>query len=124
MAIRQWGDLVLAQQDEARFPMVPTLVATLGGKGHRPAAGTRDGKDRLYVFAAVNPATAAVHRNTLESPKGATKRTGLSKTRRMPAAIAADLRHVSRVYPAASTTSRHRRYGSASGGTSTSAWST
>lgn len=79
--------------------MVPTLAATLGVKGHRPTVGTRDCKDLLYVFAVVNLVTAAVHANTLESPKGATKRTGLSKTRRMQAAFADHLRHVGRMYP-------------------------
>jgi transposase len=92
-------------QDEARFPMVPTLCATLGVKGHRPTVGTRDCKDLLYVFAVVNVVTAAVHANTLESPKDAKKRTGLSKTRRMQEAFAAHLRHVGRVYPA----DRHKR---------------
>ncbi len=89
----------MLSQDEARFPMVPTLAATLGVKGHRPTVGTRDNKDLLYVFGVVNLATAAVHANTLESPKDAKKRTGLSKTRRMQNAFAAHLRHVGRVYP-------------------------
>jgi hypothetical protein len=56
---------VLLSQDEARFPMVPTLPATLGVKGHRPVVGTRDNKDLLYVFAVVNLASAALHTNTL-----------------------------------------------------------
>jgi hypothetical protein len=38
---------VLLSQDEARFPMVPTLQATRGVKGHRPKVGTRDGKEVL-----------------------------------------------------------------------------
>lgn len=79
--------------------MVPTLAATLGVKGHRPTVGTRDCKDLLYVFAVVNLARATVHANTLESPKDAKKRTGLSKTRRMQAAFASHLRHVGRMYP-------------------------
>jgi transposase len=86
-------------QDEARFPMVPTLTATLGVKGHRPVVGTRDCKDLLYVLAVVNLVSAAVHANTLESAKDAKKRTGQSKTRRMQEAFAAHLRHVGRVYP-------------------------
>lgn len=80
--------------------MVPTLAATLGVKGHRPVVGTRDCKDLLYVFGVINLATAAVHANTLESPKDAKKKTGLSKTRRMQAAFAAHLRHAGRMYPA------------------------
>ena len=86
-------------QDEARFPMVPTLCATLGVKGHRPTIGTRDCKDLLYVFAVVNLVTAAAHANTLESPKNAKQKTGLSKTRRMQQAFADHLRHIGRVYP-------------------------
>ena len=95
------GELVVLSQDEARFPMVPTLAATLGVKGHRPTVGTRDCKDLLYVFAVVNLATAAVHANTLESPKNAKQKTGKSKTRRMQEAFAAHLRHVGRMYPRA-----------------------
>jgi transposase len=85
--------------------MVPTLAATLGVKGHRPVVGTRDCKDLLYVLAAVNRVSAAVHANTLGSPKDAKKRTGKTKTRRLQEAFAAHLRHVGRVYPQ----DRHRR---------------
>ncbi len=56
-------------------------------------------KDLLYVFAVVNLASAALHTNTLESPKDAKKKTGKSKTRRMQEAFAAHLRHVGKVYP-------------------------
>ena len=94
------GELVLLSQDEARFPMVPTVTATLGAKGHRPTVGTRDCKDLLYVFAVVNVVTAALHGNTLESPANAKKKTGKSKTRRMQESFADHLRHVGRAYPA------------------------
>ncbi len=94
------GELVLLSQDEARSPMVPTLTATLGVKGHRPTIGTRDCKDLLYVFAVVDVVTAALHCNILESPARAKQRTGKSKTRRMQEAFAAHLRHVGRAYPA------------------------
>jgi transposase len=93
------GEIVLLSQDEARFPMVPTLVATLGVKGHRPKVGTRDCKDLLYVFCVVNLISAALHSNTLESPKDAKKKTGKSKTRRMQEAFALHLRHVGKIYP-------------------------
>jgi transposase len=99
------GELVLLSQDEARFPMVPTLGATLGVKGHRPTVGTRDCKDLLYVFAVVNVVTAALHCNTLESPARAKQKTGKSKTRRLQEAFAAHLRHIARSYPA----DRHKR---------------
>jgi transposase len=79
--------------------MVPTLAATLGVKGHRPTVGTRDCKDLLYAFAVVNLASAAVHANTLESPKDAKQKTGKSKNRRMQEAFAAHLRHIGRAYP-------------------------
>jgi hypothetical protein len=92
---------VLLSQDEARFPMVPTLTATLGVKGHRPVVGTRDCKDLLYVFAVVNLVSAAIHANLVDSPKGATKATGKSKTRRLQEGFARHLRHVGRMYPAA-----------------------
>jgi transposase len=79
--------------------MVPTLAATLGVKGHRPTAPTRDCKDLLYVFAVVNLLSGALHSNTLESPKDAKKKTGQSKNRRLQEAFADHLRHVGRVYP-------------------------
>jgi transposase len=92
--------LVLLSQDEARFPMVPTLTATLGVKGHRPVVGTRDCKDLLYVFAVVNLVTASLAANTVETPKDAKKQTGKGKTTRLQVAFAAHLRHVGRLYPA------------------------
>jgi transposase len=99
------GELVLLSQDEARFPMVPTLGPTLGVKGHRPVVGSWDCKDLLYVLAVFNVVTGTLHANTLESPARAKQATGLSKTRRMQGAFAAHLRHVARLYPA----DRHRR---------------
>jgi transposase len=67
--------------------------------------GTRDGKHLVYVLAVVNVVTAAVHANLLESPQGAAKRTGKSKTRRLQEAFAAHLRDVARLYPA----EKHKR---------------
>ncbi|MDB5348935.1 MAG: uncharacterized protein JWN86_182 [Planctomycetota bacterium] len=87
-------------QDEARFPMVPTLGPTLGVKGHRPVVGTRDCKDLLYVLAVINAVTGVLHANTPESPARAKAKTGKSKTRRMQEAFASHLRHVARLYPA------------------------
>lgn len=96
---------MLLSQDEARFPMVPTLAATLGVKGHRPHVGTRDSKDLLYVFAVVNVLSGALLANTLECPSGAKRATGLSKSRRLQEAFGRHLRHVGRMYPA----DKHRR---------------
>jgi hypothetical protein len=92
--------LVLLSQDEARFPMVPTLGPALGVKGQRRAVGTRDCKDLLYAFAVVDTVTGSLYTNLLESPAGAKKKTGKSKTRRLQEAFAAHLRHVGRMYPA------------------------
>jgi transposase len=94
------GELVFLSQDEARFPMVPTLTAALGVKGFRPTVGTRDCKDLLYVFASVNTVTGDLHTNTLESPARAKQATGKSKTRRLQEAFAAHLRQVAARYPA------------------------
>ena len=93
------GEIVLLSQDEARFPMAPTLGPTLGVKGRRPVVGGWDCKDLLYVFCVVNLISAALHTNTLASPKDAKKRTGQSKNRRLQEAFAAHLRHVGRIYP-------------------------
>ena len=93
------GEIVLLSQDEARFPMVPTLQATLGVKGHRPKVGTWDCKDLLYLFCVVNLLSGALHSNTLESTKDAKKKTGKSKTRRLQEMFAQHLRHVGQVYP-------------------------
>ena len=90
---------MLLSQDEARFPMVPTLCRTLGVKGHRPVVGTRDCKDLLYVTATVNTVTGQLHTNTLESPARAKQKTGKSKTRRMQESFAAHLRHIGKAYP-------------------------
>jgi transposase len=95
----QAGEIVLLSQDEARMPMVPTLQATLGVKGHRPKVGTWDCKDLLYLFCVVNLVSGALYSNTLESPKDAKKKTGKSKTRRLQEMFAQHLRHVGRVYP-------------------------
>jgi transposase len=94
------GELILLSQDEARFPMVPTLGPTLGVKGHRPIVGSRDCKDLLYVLAVVNVVTGVLHTNMLESPARAKQTTGQSKTRRLQEAFAAHLRHIGRTYPA------------------------
>jgi transposase len=93
------GQLVFLSQDEARFPMVPTLSATLGVKGFRPTVGTRDCKDLLYVFASVDTVGGQLHTNTLESPARAKQTTGKSKTRRLQEAFAAHLRHLAARYP-------------------------
>jgi len=94
------GELVLLSQDEARFPMVPTLCATLGVKGHRPVVGTRDCKDLSYVYASVNCVDGRLHTRTLQSPKNAAKQSGKSKSRRLQEAFVGHLEDVAKAYPA------------------------
>ncbi len=84
----------MLSQDEARFPMVPTLWRTLGVKGHRPIVGSRDCKQMLYVFASVNVTRNALHTDTVEGRTGLYRRTGDSKTRRLQRAFAAHLRRL------------------------------
>jgi transposase len=86
-------------QDEARFPMVPTLCRTLGVKGHRPVVGTWDCKHLLYVFASVNVTTSHLHTDTVACPAGLYRRTGVSKARRLQQAFADHLRKIGRRYP-------------------------
>jgi uncharacterized membrane protein len=56
--------------------MLPTLAATLGVKGHRPAVGTRDCKDVLYVLGVLNLVTAAAHATAPESLRAANRKKG------------------------------------------------
>lgn len=95
----------MLSQDEARLPLVPTLAATLGVKGHRPEVGTRDNKGLLYVFAVLCLTSGALHTTTLECPAKRKKPGEPSKNKRLQEAFAAHLRHVGRVYPQ----ERHQR---------------
>jgi transposase len=90
----------MLSQDEARFPLVPTPRATLGGKGHRPVVGTWDNKDVVYALAALNVVTGRLTTRLLDSPAASKRRTGQSKTARLQHAFAAHLRDIARAYPA------------------------
>ncbi len=77
-----------------------------GGQSHRwwsrstSVAGSTPGRCYLlYVFAVVNLIRGAIPSKTLESPKDAKKKTGQSKTRRLPEAFAQHLHPVGRLYP-------------------------
>jgi hypothetical protein len=91
---------VLLSQDEARFPLVPTLHATLGVKGHRPMVGTWDNKDLVYCFAALNLVTGQLTTRLLDQPSHSKVKTGHSKQQRLQAAFAVHLRDIARAYPA------------------------
>lgn len=94
------GACVLLSQDEARFPLVPTLRTTLGLKGYRPLVGTWDNKDLVYCLAALNVVTGQLTTRLLEQPTRSKAKTGQSKQQRLQAAFAAHLRDLARAYPA------------------------
>jgi transposase len=94
------GRCVLRSQDEARFPLTPTLRTTRGVKGHRPIVGTWDNKDLVYCYAAVNVVSGKLTTRFLEQPARQKQKTGHSKTQRLQAAVAAHLRDIARAYPA------------------------
>jgi hypothetical protein len=96
----QAGACVLLSQDEACFPLVPTLRATLGVKGYRPTVGTWDNKDQVYCVAALNVVTGQLTRRLLEQPARSKTQTGQSKQQRWQVAFAAHLRDIARAYPA------------------------
>ena len=91
---------MLLSQDEARFPLVPTLHATLGVKGHRPLVGTWDNKDLVYCFATLNYVTGHLTTRVLEQPARSQAKTGQSKQRRLQTAFVAHLQDIARRYPA------------------------
>jgi hypothetical protein len=86
--------------EEARFPLVPTLRATLGVKGQRPVVGAWDNKDLVYSFAALKLMTGQLTTRLLDSPATGQRRTRRSKSARLQQAFAAHLRAIARAYPA------------------------
>jgi hypothetical protein len=88
-------------QEEARFPLVPTLRAPLGVKGQRPVVGPGDNKDLVYSFAALTVGTGQVTTRLVESPAADKRRRGPSKTARRQRALALHLRDLARADPAA-----------------------
>ena len=91
---------MLLSQDEARFPLVPTLRATLGVKGYRPMVGTWDNKDQVYCLAALNVVTGQLTTRLLEQPARSKAKMGQSKQQRLQVAFAAHLQDIARAYPA------------------------
>jgi hypothetical protein len=91
---------VLLSQDEARFPLVPTLYIPLGVKGHRPTVGTWDNKNHVYSLAALNLVTGQLTTRLLEQPARSIATTGHSKQQRLQMAFVAHLRDIARAYPA------------------------
>ena len=91
---------MLLSQDEARFPLVPTLQVTLGVKGHRPLVGTWDKKDLVYCCAALNLVTGQLTTRLLDQPSHRRAKTGRRKQQRLQAAFVVHLRDIARAYPA------------------------
>ena len=94
------GECVLLSQDEARFPLVPTLCTTLGVKGQRPLGGPGDNKDLVSCCAALTLVTGQVTTRWLAHPSPSTATTGRSKPQRLQAAFAVPLREIARASPA------------------------
>jgi transposase len=94
------GEGMLLSQEEARFPVGPTLTTTLGVKGPRPGVGTDDHQALVYPFAAVPVRSFQLTPRLRERPVRATAQTGQSQTRRLPEALAKPLREIARAYPA------------------------
>lgn len=90
---------MLLSQDEARFPLVPTLGRTLGVKGHRPKVGTWDNKDKVYAFGALNLVTGKLHTRLLECEKYAKQKTGKSQNCRLQEAFVKFLYALAKAYP-------------------------
>lgn len=86
-------------QDEARFPLVPTLTRTLGIQGERPCVGTWDCKDVVHVFGSVNVVSGELTHHLFESQHRVRRHDGLSKTSRMQQEFANHIEQVGRAYP-------------------------
>jgi len=64
----QTGAGGLLSQEEARFPLVPTLHPTLGVQGYRPMVRTWDNQEQVYCWAALNLMTGQLTPRLLEQP--------------------------------------------------------
>jgi hypothetical protein len=93
--------VILLSQDEARFPLVPTLRTTLGVKGFRPIVGTWDHKDLVYAFGALNVVSGKLTTRLLDCPARLKVKMGKSKCRHFQETFARHLRDIARAYPAA-----------------------
>lgn len=89
----------MLSQDEARFAMVPTLHTTLGVKGFRPMVGTRDCKDAVYVFGALNLMDGSLVTRMMETPARIKQKTGKNKTRHLQAMFVRHVKDIARKYP-------------------------
>lgn len=90
---------MLLSQDEARFPLVPTLRTTLGVKGHRPLVGNLDCHRSLYVFGALNLVSGRLTTRLVSRPQ-TRKRPTATTQRHLQAGFATHLQAIARAYPA------------------------
>ena len=88
-------EIVLLSQDEAKFPMVPTLQKTLGVKGFRPIVGNDDNKDNVYLFGSMNLVTGALTTNLCDHSKKTKNKKGYFQKK-----FVEHLEHVAKIYPA------------------------
>ena len=91
---------MVLRQEEARFPRVPTLHATLGVQGGRPRGGTWENKALVSCVAGRNRVTGQRTTRLLEQPARRQAKTGDSTQPRRQAACVAPLRAIARAYPA------------------------
>jgi transposase len=80
--------------------MVPTLARTLGVKGERPVVGSRDCKDKVYAFGALDLVTGRLVSRLVPSAARVRRRDGSNKTRRLQALFARHIAEIARAYPA------------------------
>ena len=88
------------RQDDARFPLVPTLHATLGVQGYRPPVGTWDNKAQVYCSAALQLVTGQLTTRLREQPARSKAKTGHRKQQRLQTAFVAHRGAIARAYPA------------------------
>jgi hypothetical protein len=85
-------------QDEARFPLVPTLHVPLGVQGCRPLVGTWENKDQVYRVAALHLVTGPWTTRWLEQPARRTAKTGHRTQQRLQTTFVAHLQDSARMY--------------------------
>ena len=94
------GEVILLRQDEARFPLVPTLRTTLGVKGFRPIVGTWDQKDLVSAFGALTVVSGKLTTRLLDCPARLKVTMGKSTCRYFQETFVRHLRDIARAYPA------------------------
>jgi transposase len=79
--------------------MEPSLRTTLGVKGFRPQVKTNDGKDKVYVFGAMNQVNGRLTTRLVKVVKDCKRKWGITKMKLMQMNFAKFLRQIGRAYP-------------------------